>query len=262
MSSQPACCDSTIHACLEVFLRFGHHPTGKRHGHRPLSRLCGVVRQAPDGVQRPFAQPLPSKSVLSHACDLVFHPCCCSWDLTPARASDQKFLQTLSLSLSAGHHQKRLLLFFKACSAHAWHLTTGIWYGVQLGLFNHSSWVDAIAMMWLFAPSGVSRASNADIPVVGTCIRSFQNIYIPDDKLAREPHKQPASNASPMSNGNMNGDVAGTGGSVAKPYSQLIQERQVFCNPPGIHHRPHEDLQPCHVALEWPTLFCACWSRP
>ncbi|KAK9866278.1 hypothetical protein WJX84_006341 [Apatococcus fuscideae] len=94
-----------------------------------------------------------------------------------------------------------------------------------LGLFNHSSWVDAIAMMWLFAPSGVSRASNADIPVVGTCIRSFQNIYIPDDKLAREPHKQPASNASPMSNGNMNGDVAGTGGSVAKPYSQLIQER-------------------------------------
>jgi hypothetical protein len=48
----------------------------------------------------------------------------------------------------------------------------------QIGLFNHTSWVDAIAIMWLFAPSGVSKASNADIPLIGTCIRGYQNIYV------------------------------------------------------------------------------------
>ena len=49
---------------------------------------------------------------------------------------------------------------------------------LQIGLFNHTSWVDAIVIMWLFAPSGVSKASNADIPLVGTCIRGYQNIYV------------------------------------------------------------------------------------
>lgn len=49
---------------------------------------------------------------------------------------------------------------------------------MQLGVFNHSAWVDAVALMWLFAPSGVSLASNADIPLVGTCIKAFQNIYV------------------------------------------------------------------------------------
>ena len=32
--------------------------------------------------------------------------------------------------------------------------------------------------MYLFAPSGVSKESNAHLPLVGTCIRSFQNIYV------------------------------------------------------------------------------------
>ena len=49
---------------------------------------------------------------------------------------------------------------------------------MQIGLFNHTSWVDAIVIMWLFAPSGVSKASNADIPLIGTCIRGYQNIYV------------------------------------------------------------------------------------
>jgi hypothetical protein len=31
--------------------------------------------------------------------------------------------------------------------------------------------VDAIVIMWLFAPCGVSKASNADIPLIGTCIK-------------------------------------------------------------------------------------------
>ena len=58
-------------------------------------------------------------------------------------------------------------------------------YGVQLCLFNHSSWVDAILMMWLFAPSGVSKESNANLPLIGTCIKAFQNIYIP--RLGSKP---------------------------------------------------------------------------
>jgi 1-acyl-sn-glycerol-3-phosphate acyltransferase len=45
-------------------------------------------------------------------------------------------------------------------------------------VFNHTAWVDAVALMYLFAPSGVSKESNAHLPLVGTCIRSFQNIYV------------------------------------------------------------------------------------
>lgn len=50
--------------------------------------------------------------------------------------------------------------------------------GVQkLMVFNHPSWVDSVLLLALFAPSGVSRQANTRIPVIGTIIRSFQNIY-------------------------------------------------------------------------------------
>ncbi|KAK9835897.1 hypothetical protein WJX74_010493 [Apatococcus lobatus] len=87
-----------------------------------------------------------------------------------------------------------------------------------LGLFNHCSWVDALVMMWLFAPSGVSRASNATIPVVGTCISSFQNIYIPDERLAKVPG-QPSGPAKATT------AADGTVSSQHKPFTQLIKER-------------------------------------
>ena len=48
----------------------------------------------------------------------------------------------------------------------------------KLVVFNHSSWADSAIMLYLFAPSGVSRAANSRIPVVGTIINSFQNIYV------------------------------------------------------------------------------------
>lgn len=54
----------------------------------------------------------------------------------------------------------------------------------QIAIFNHITWVDPIIMMWLFAPSGVSKASNADLPLFGTCIKAFQNIYVPRGKKA------------------------------------------------------------------------------
>lgn len=47
-------------------------------------------------------------------------------------------------------------------------------------IFNHSSYVDAVLMMYLFAPSGVSKADNARIPLIGTCIKAYQNIYVPE----------------------------------------------------------------------------------
>ncbi len=50
-----------------------------------------------------------------------------------------------------------------------------------IAIFNHVSWADAALVMYLLAASGVSRASNADIPLIGTCIRAFQNIYIDRD---------------------------------------------------------------------------------
>lgn len=36
-----------------------------------------------------------------------------------------------------------------------------------IGTFNHVSYVDAVALMWLFTPTGVSRNENKDIPIVG-----------------------------------------------------------------------------------------------
>jgi lysophosphatidylcholine acyltransferase/lyso-PAF acetyltransferase len=54
-----------------------------------------------------------------------------------------------------------------------------------VALFNHVSWADAALVMYLLAASGVSRASNAHIPLIGTCIRAFQNIYIDRDAAGR-----------------------------------------------------------------------------
>ncbi|CAL8471402.1 g10944 [Coccomyxa elongata] len=58
-----------------------------------------------------------------------------------------------------------------------------------IGLFNHSSWVDAVLIMFLFAPSGVSKESNAHLPLIGMCIRSFQNIYVSRGSIEREKRK-------------------------------------------------------------------------
>jgi 1-acyl-sn-glycerol-3-phosphate acyltransferase len=66
----------------------------------------------------------------------------------------------------------------------------------QIGLFNHTSWVDAIAIMYLFAPSGVSKESNARLPIVGVCIRSFQNIYVSRSSIEGDKHRNGAERVS------------------------------------------------------------------
>ncbi len=49
----------------------------------------------------------------------------------------------------------------------------------QLGIFNHVSYLDAIALVAIFAPSGVSKESNKRMLVIGHCVRALQNIWVP-----------------------------------------------------------------------------------
>ncbi|KXZ46933.1 hypothetical protein GPECTOR_39g427 [Gonium pectorale] len=65
-----------------------------------------------------------------------------------------------------------------------------------VAIFNHVSWVDAFLMVWLMAPSGVSKASNADLPVLKHAIRALQNVFIPYEKLSRRPAAAAAAAAS------------------------------------------------------------------
>ena len=51
--------------------------------------------------------------------------------------------------------------------------------------------------MRLAAASGVSRASNKDIPLIGTCIRAFQNIYV--ERAGEGGNKKEKKNSSSSS---------------------------------------------------------------
>ncbi|GLI63753.1 hypothetical protein VaNZ11_006826 [Volvox africanus] len=54
-----------------------------------------------------------------------------------------------------------------------------------VAIFNHVSWIDAFVLVWLMAPSGVSKESNGRIPVIGQAVRAMQTVYIPYDKLSK-----------------------------------------------------------------------------
>lgn len=45
--------------------------------------------------------------------------------------------------------------------------------------------LDAVVMIWLAAPSGVSKDHNAHIPILSHAVRALQAVYIPYAKLAR-----------------------------------------------------------------------------
>lgn len=47
-------------------------------------------------------------------------------------------------------------------------------------IFNHVAWLDAFALVWLMAPSGVAKAFNAHLPVIKHAIRALQTVYLPD----------------------------------------------------------------------------------
>ncbi|KAG2433324.1 hypothetical protein HXX76_008390 [Chlamydomonas incerta] len=65
-----------------------------------------------------------------------------------------------------------------------------------VGVFNHASWVDAFLLVWLMAPSGVSKADNAQLPVIGTAIRAMQTVFIPYEKLSKLRRMEGASGSS------------------------------------------------------------------
>eukprot|EP00803_Ostreobium_quekettii_P008157 evm.model.scf_3012.1 EVM.evm.TU.scf_3012.1 scf_3012:3275-11455(+) len=57
---------------------------------------------------------------------------------------------------------------------------------IKLSIFNHVSYVDSFIMVALFAPAGLSKASNAEYPIIGRCVRSLQNIYVPDNRQIKK----------------------------------------------------------------------------
>lgn len=86
-------------------------------------------------------------------------------------------------------------------------------WGLQIAAFNHTSYVDAPAIMWLLAPSGVSKASNANLPILGTCIKAYQNIYVPRESI--DTKKVAATTADPT----------GPKPAPSAPISKLIADR-------------------------------------
>lgn len=51
-------------------------------------------------------------------------------------------------------------------------------------IFNHVAFADSAILMYLFAPSGVAKATLTEIPLLGTCITGFQNIYVPRESAS------------------------------------------------------------------------------
>lgn len=90
-------------------------------------------------------------------------------------------------------------------------------YVQKLVVFNHPSWADTAIMLYLFAPSGVSRASNSKIPVIGTIINSFQNIFVPSGGRNASGSDSLASPLAPQSTTSLIGERC-TQYSSALPY--------------------------------------------
>ena len=63
--------------------------------------------------------------------------------------------------------------------------------------------------------SGVSKADNADIPLVGTCIKAYQNIYVPRSSIDRNRAAKESKS----------GETLATDGVKMKGVSQMIAER-------------------------------------
>lgn len=52
---------------------------------------------------------------------------------------------------------------------------------VQIGIFNHVSYIDAFAIVWALCPSGVTMHFSKTLPVLGYGVRALQNIYLPKE---------------------------------------------------------------------------------
>lgn len=87
---------------------------------------------------------------------------------------------------------RRRLVLFASCFARVvlWALGYRLtWRGLDnirrgadvraMIVFNHAAFADSAIMMYMFAPSGVAKATLTQIPLLGTCISAYQNIYVP-----------------------------------------------------------------------------------
>jgi hypothetical protein len=54
--------------------------------------------------------------------------------------------------------------------------------GLQIGIFNHVSYLDAFVVVWAFCAAGVTFNFSRNLPILGYGVRALQNLYLPEDK--------------------------------------------------------------------------------
>lgn len=52
---------------------------------------------------------------------------------------------------------------------------------VQIGIFNHVSYLDAFVVVWAFCVAGVTFHFSQTLPVLGYGVRALQNLYLPPE---------------------------------------------------------------------------------
>ncbi|EFJ39592.1 hypothetical protein VOLCADRAFT_100782 [Volvox carteri f. nagariensis] len=93
-----------------------------------------------------------------------------------------------------------------------------------VAVFNHVSWVDAFVLVWLMAPSGISKESNSRLPVLSQAVRALQTVYIPYNKLSKSaPGSESAAAPAAGSSGVA---VADAVADAAKEPSEAKKARQ------------------------------------
>ncbi|KXZ53015.1 hypothetical protein GPECTOR_8g383 [Gonium pectorale] len=70
-----------------------------------------------------------------------------------------------------------------------------------IAVFNHSSYVDALIMMYMLAPSGVTKASLSNLPVIKYIIKAYQVIFLREERPDTSVHNGSVSGSSSVQNG-------------------------------------------------------------
>ena len=108
----------------------------------------------------------------------------------------------------------------------------------KLVIFNHPGWADPALMLYMFAPSGVSRDANSKIPVIGTIIKSFQNIHVPSGGRHVPTSTGPSSPLAPQSTTSLIGQRCALA-PVALTYSTHQWNPSGAVTPPHVKRSDH-----------------------
>lgn len=114
--------------------------------------------------------------------------------------------------------------------------------------------LDAVVMIWLAAPSGVSKDHNAHIPILSHAVRALQAVYIPYAKLAR------TEKASVVEGEGAGGKASGTK-APAGAYVVTESVTQVLAR-----RANHPTCESCHGCMCWPARLadptaCEPWAQ-